>query len=522
MPIDFFKELSMYPEQFLHLLKKHIKKEWLFAFLSAFCMGLLVHLFRFTNHLLTWDSVYNFHDSQNTIHLGRCFLTLACGIGSYYDLQWINGLLSLIYLSLVCVCLAELFSLRKKISIFLVSALTVCFPSVASTFAYMYTADGYFLAMLFMTLAVLLTVRKKYGFLPAIFLIAFGYGSYQAYISYAVMLVLTWTLIQLFTKASAEKSVFKEILPHWGRFLLMGVCGTIVYLLCYKLLAAFEKIPASDYNGIATMSLPNLPRLLQAGKDCLIDFAYFFFGPLDKFNFYKLSNGLLFLLLFVLFFYCIKKSRLYLRPADFGLSIFCLLAMPFVCSMIYFLSPQVRYYMLMYASFSLFYILPVLFYDKITLQPNWIKAALCWCCTVLTALIIFHFALISNISYLYMKTSNEMTFALVNRMVDRIEQLEDFQTAKKLCLIGHFEDFDSVSLSLPPSMAGIRDGYIISEQAHFLAMMETYFHLTLAPCTDAEKQALQCSPEFQEMPCWPAAGSVKQFKDTVVIKIASD
>lgn len=512
----------MYPEQLLYLLKRHIKKEWLYAFLSAFCTGLLVHLFRLTNHLLTWDSVYNFHDSQNTIYLGRCFLTLSCGIGSYYDLQWINGLLSLIYLSLVCVCLAELFSLRKKLCIFLVSALTVCFPSVASTFAYMYTADGYFLAMLFMTLAVLLTVRKKYGFLPAVFLIALGYGSYQAYISYAVMLILTWTLIQLFTKASAEKSAFKEILPYWGRFLLMGVSGTVVYLLCYRLLALLEKTSASDYNGIATMSLPNLFRLLQAVKNCLIDFAYFFFGPLDKFNFYKLSNGLLFLLLFLLFFYCIKKNRLYLRPVDFCLSVFCLLAMPFVCSMIYFLSPQVRYYMLMYASFSLFYILPVLFYDKADLQPNRTKIFLCWCCTILTALIIFNFALISNISYLYMKASNEMTFALVNRMVDRIEQLEDFQSAQKLCIVGHFKDFDSISLSLPPAMAGIRNNYIISEQAHFSAMMKTYFNLALAPCTDTEKQTLQNNPEFQEMPCWPAVDSVKQFDDTVIVKIASD
>ena len=82
----------MYPESFFHLLTQKTKKNWRFAFGITFCTGLLVHLFRLTNHLLTWDSVYNFHSSQNAIHLGRCFLTLSCGLSSYYDIQWINGL----------------------------------------------------------------------------------------------------------------------------------------------------------------------------------------------------------------------------------------------------------------------------------------------------------------------------------------------------------------------------------------------------------------------------------------------
>ena len=73
----------MYPEHFIDLIKNKIRKDWLFAFGSAFFTGLIIHLFRLTNHLLTWDSVYNFHDPQNIIHLGRCFLTLSCGIGSY-------------------------------------------------------------------------------------------------------------------------------------------------------------------------------------------------------------------------------------------------------------------------------------------------------------------------------------------------------------------------------------------------------------------------------------------------------
>lgn len=524
----------MYPEQLFTFLKSKTKSEWSFAFCTAFFTGLLVHLFRLTNHLLTWDSVYNFHDSQNIIHLGRCFLTLSCGISSYYDLQWINGILSLLYLSLTCVCLTGIFSLHKKISIFLVSALTVSFPTVASTFAYMYTADGYFLAMLFVTMAVLFTIRYRKGWIGGLFLIATAYGSYQAYISYAVMLILTWTILQLlFTENTS-----KDILRYWGRFLLMGGLGTVLYLICNKILSAIEDVAASDYNGISTMSLPDGPRLVQAVKDCLIDFVYFFFGPLDAMNLYKILNAALMILLAVLLVRLILQSKIYRTPTRFVMILFCLAAMPFVCSIIYFLSPEVRYYMLMYAGFSPIYILPVLLYDKAFLHQKTFKLnvfddatsdasissfkfdiMVSWLCVLLTAMTVFNFALISNISYLYMKASNEMTFALTGRMVDRIEQLEDYDSLEKICVIGHFEDYDEISLNLPPAMAGIRDSYFISEQAHFAAMMDIYFGLALESCSAEERTEIQTSDAFKQMGCWPAKDSVIQIGDTAVIRI---
>lgn len=525
----------MYPEHFITLIKTKIKKDRLFAFGSAFLTGLIIHLFRLTNHLLTWDSVYNFHDSQNIIHLGRCFLTLSCGIGSYYDLQWINGILSLLYLSLTCVCLTEIFSLRKRISISLISALTVSFPTVASTFAYMYTADGYFLAMLFVTMAVLFTIRYRKGWISGLFLIAAAYGSYQAYISYAIILILAWTVLQLlFTETPV-----KETLRYWGRFLLMGGLGTALYLICNKALSAIEDVAASDYNGISTMSLPNGARLVQAVKDCIIDFVYFFFGPLDTMNLYKILNAVLMVVLAALLICFVLQSKLYRSPDRLAMVVLCLAAMPFVCSIIYFLSPEVRYYMLMYAGFSVIYMLPILLYDK-TFSKNvsaddsvsaedhpyaatpTLGVPASWLCVLLTAVTVFNFALISNISYLYMKASNEMTFALTNRMVDRIEQLEDYTYLEKLCMIGHFEDYDRISLNLPPAMAGIRDSYFISEQAHFAAMMDTYFGLKLDNCSDEERMEIQNSDTFRQMDCWPAAGSVVQSGDTVIIKIAEE
>lgn len=520
----------MYPDTFFHTFKQKLKPEWKFAFFSAFCTGFLIHFYRLANHLLTWDSVYNFHSSQNAIHLGRCFLSIACGISSYYDLQWIIGLLSLIYLSLVCVCLTELFALTKKTTIFLISALTVSFPSVAGTFAYMYTADGYFLAMLASALAVLITLKYKKGFLAGLILLAFSYGAYQAYVSYAVMLILSWSILQLLS----DRLSAKEILSYWKRFLLMGICGTLLYLLCSKVLTRIEGIRPSDYNGFSNMTLPDANGLLLAVKNCIIDFAYFFFGPLDKLNLFKILNVFFLLLLLALLCFLICKKQLFKKADSFFLLLFCFAAMPFACSMIYFLSPTVRYYMLMYAGFSLIYMLPVLLYDAAPepaanasgnskTQPSGFAGLLfSWSCILLTGLTAFNFALLDNISYLYMTTSNHMTYELTARMVGRIESLDDFSDAKKLCIIGHFDDYDTISLTLPPAMAGVRNSYTISEQAHFAAMMETYFGLSLENCSEEEQKSIQTSKLFQQMDCWPAKGSVAQTGEIVILKLSEE
>ena len=142
-----------------------------------------------------------------------------------------------LYLSLTCVCVVEIFSLHKKSSIFFVCGLTVSFPVVASTFAYMYTADGYFLAQLTAALAVLVTLRYQKGFLAGLTLLAFSYGSYQAYVSYAVMLIVTWSILRLIDRAFPVK----ELLAHWGRFLLMGGAGTALYLLSSRILGTVDR-----------------------------------------------------------------------------------------------------------------------------------------------------------------------------------------------------------------------------------------------------------------------------------------
>lgn len=144
-------------------IKAYAKKEWKIAFLSAFLMGLAIHLpiiiFDIPNH----DGLSSMYFDQNMITSGRWFLTVACGFSSYFTLPWLIGLLSLLFLACASVALTELLELEKIWAIVLCSGLLVSFPALTSTFAYIFTADGYMMALLLSVLAVLFTKKYRLG-----------------------------------------------------------------------------------------------------------------------------------------------------------------------------------------------------------------------------------------------------------------------------------------------------------------------------------------------------------------------
>lgn len=141
-----------------------IKREWKTAVLATWIIGLFAHAYRFFNFLMTWDSLYNIYGAGDTYGLGRWFLPWAGLLSSTFDMPWVNGALSLFFISAAVVLLVELFEMKNGFLISLCAGVIVTFPTVMSTFAYMYTADCYMLAFLMAVAAVFVTCRvKKYG-----------------------------------------------------------------------------------------------------------------------------------------------------------------------------------------------------------------------------------------------------------------------------------------------------------------------------------------------------------------------
>ena len=141
-------------ECFIRFYQNKVKKSWKIAFVSAFVLGLLIHLYKLTNVLLVSDSLYNFYSSQNMVASGRWFLSAACALGSYFDLPWLNGVLSLLFMSLAAVAVTEVFEMENPCLIAVSSGILVSVPSVYATMGFSFTSDGYMLAMFLAALGV--------------------------------------------------------------------------------------------------------------------------------------------------------------------------------------------------------------------------------------------------------------------------------------------------------------------------------------------------------------------------------
>ena len=161
--------------------------------------------------------MWNLYSDQNMITSGRQFLQFACGISSYYDLPWFNGLLAIFYLAITSVLVVEGLGIRSHINAALSAGIIVTFPSVISTFGYTYTVDGYMLAGLLAAAAFLITDRKKWGCFAGAVLLGIGLGIYQAFLSFAIILCILRLLLDIL-----EQINIREILMKACRFMAMG------------------------------------------------------------------------------------------------------------------------------------------------------------------------------------------------------------------------------------------------------------------------------------------------------------
>ena len=165
---------------------KKITKQQKLAFTSSFFATLFIHLYFLTNTLPNHDSVLNYYSTQNVLASGRWALSTACGFTSYFDLPWINGIMSSIFIGLTVTVIVTLFRIKNPILIILTGCLFAASPATTDTFFFIYTADGYMIAMFLAATAVYWSrmgeKRKIYWILSAV-CICVCCGIYQAYVS---------------------------------------------------------------------------------------------------------------------------------------------------------------------------------------------------------------------------------------------------------------------------------------------------------------------------------------------------
>lgn len=491
-----------------------IKKEWKTGFLATWIIGMLAHAYRFFNFLPTWDSMYNFTGTGATFWSGRCYLGYASSLSSKYDMSWINGSLSLLYISIAVVLLIDIFRITERWAAIMLAGLIVSFPTITSTFAYMFTADGYMLSFLLSVLGVYLTWKYKYGLWLGMICIGLSIGTYQAYISVTIVVVLLIVIQHLFIDSMSFKDVFFK---DW-KYLVTVIGGAVFYKITDSLFNLYYGITLTGYQGIDSVGIMSLEEYRQAFHKTFSDLAHLWClhnGILST-NKYGYANVAVVCGIAIATIALIIKNRVYNNILGLLLGVICILLLPIMAFSVNFVSPGTDYHTLMEMGVCFIYILLLLFIAKGKWKHKLFKGI---AATTLVFLCYYN-TINANIAYTQMNLSYEKSYGVAGNLLDRIEQLDEYPGISKVAIFGRYEASSAGIDELTPAIMGVSQKSFLNGEYHYISMWNYVFGRGFAMSSGDEKNAIRETEAYMNMPVYPAKESIKVINDTIVIKLS--
>lgn len=499
-------------------MKLTIKKEWKAAFIAAIVIGLLTHMPIMLSDIPNHDGLASMYFNQNMITSGRWFLTIACGFSSYYTLPWLIGILAIVFLALTSVMLVEVLEIEKPSVAAVVAGILVTFPTLAATFSYVFTMDGYMLAVMLAVLAVLCVKKYRMGFIWGAIALAFSMGTYQSYLPICVILCI-YSAVQIMLTDKTIKEKVKAIL----NYLYMGVIGISLYYIVLQILLRVEGKNLADYQGINEMTSLSLGMI----KQTYVDFLRFTLsGDVLFHNLFSVLAVALIAIALVgtIIWQCVDR-KLWKSPW-FYIVIFIIIAvLPIICNVILIISPQVQYHTLMRYQWAFLLMMCIAFIAKfgneIHLSDKW-KLSAGAVLVALAGILVFNYAIVDNIAYSNLEKKYEKTYAYCLRLADRMEQVEGYYQGIPVGIIGVLSDKEypatDITGDVTSNLIGISGDTLLYTGENYKQFFQNYLGITIELASSEEIDEMYNSVVYQKMGSFPAEDSMQIVDGILYIK----
>lgn len=502
-------------------IKSKCKPQWKTAFVAAVLLGLLIHAPIMLSDIPNHDGLASMHFDQNMITSGRWFLSVACGFSSYYTLPWLIGLLTLVYLGLAAVALTEFLEVKSTWAVVGISGMLVAFPALASTFAYVFTMDGYMLAVLLATLSVLFTKKFKWGFLPGGVCLALSMGIYQAYLAIAVLLSIYGILM-----LAMEQGSVKDKIKNSLNYLYMGVCGAGLYYVILQILLKVQGKELGAYQGAESVGTVNQAGLLENIKNMYADFfAFTLKGNVLTNNLFSyLALGLLAVAVLVGLLVMAAKKKWFAKPWVYVFVALLVIGLPVATNIILLILPDVTYHTLMRYQWVLLPVLMVAFIEKYSREVSVekINVFVEWVALLSVIVLVWNYAVTDNIAYSNMQKKYEKTYAYCLRLLDRIEQTKGYYQGIPIAMIGVVGDepypVTDITGDVTSGLIGTNGDYLIYTGQNYKQFMEHYLGASLNILPPAAMAQMYYDEEYVNMKSFPDKDSIKIIDGIMYIK----
>lgn len=515
------------PKDTFTLIQEKMGSAGRLAFLSTFIIGLLTHLSIMVSDIPNHDGLDSIYFDQNMIGSGRWFLTVACGISSFFSLPWLISILALLYVSMTSVVLVSLLKIKDKPLIVATSGILVTFPAIASNFAYAFTMDGYMLSMFLCVLAVWLGYRFKWGFIYGGIALGFGMGIYQSYLCTAMLLCVYMTGVILMEKGKVKDKVISII-----KLALTGVIGLGFYLIMLKILMNIQKVSLSDYQGINDMNQTSKLGVIGMIKHVYSDFITFtinskVFIP-NKIA--LIAMGILGITTIVQFMRLVIARKWYKNIFFYIFTLLLVGVVPVAVNAILIISSDVTYHLIMRYTWCYLLIIAIglISYSFNILgiiekpDKNNLNALILWAALVGAGAIAFTYAITDNIAYSNMQKKYEKTYAYCVRLADRIEQTEGYYQGIPIAMVGVVGDqnFPStdVTKGVTDNIIGASGDFLLYKGENYQLFFKHYLGTTYNILSDDHIVDFYYTDEYQALTSFPEVGSTKVIDGVLYVK----
>jgi len=510
----------MLPEQVLGRWKQHItRKDWA-SFFAAILFGLVTHMRVFVHDIPNHDGMSGIHFDQNMITSGRWFLRVACGISSDYTLPWLIGILSILYLAITAVLLQRFFKVEGVLTAVLIATLLVVYPTLTSNFAYMFTADGYMLALLLAVLGVWLVEKGKYGYLFGAVALGFSMGIYQAYLSFAMVLAL-YAVCRVWFLETNQKIKSQTTF----RYIVMGGLGAAIYYGMLQILLLVQKTSLSGYQGIGEANTKSFVEIVvNLYKDFVVHTLKG--NILMQKGLLTICICVLVLLADAILIRAIWKSGNLKNVWTYACACVAALVTPICFNAILLISPDVKYHSLMRYQWVLIPMIALVILDKHTKTLTLKKQVIfSWVGILLATIISYQYVVICNIGYFNLEKKYEKTYAYCLRLLEQMEETEGYYHGMPVAMIGvvgdHYLPSTDDTVGVTDSLIGINGDYLFYTADNYKAFMEYYFGVKIEVVPLEDMPEINLSKEYNALNSFPEANSMKVVDGKLYIRTAN-
>lgn len=529
------------------------REEWNAVYLKsrlqylAFAMicGLVAHGYIMFSKIPNYDEYVSIFHYGGGYNLGRWFLALMGNfffrIDGCYSLPWLNGLVTLLFLSLGILLFLEGFPGLGKGSKGLIIMILLAFPSVTTIFSYMFTAPFYAFAIFLAAVGFFLAVKYRYGFLVAPVCLCLSMGIYQAYFVMCATFLLSFLLCM---SVSEEKNV-KEVITTALKFLVTLAGGMLLYFIVNTIMLRIQHITLSDYQGISGMGNYSVNSLIAAAlstykgfADCLTtNYKSMFPNPV-----FHLA-GWTGVILTVVCAVAVLRKQVKKQPVKMLLFVVILAIMPLCMNLIHVMCAESIdniHALMCYGAAGLFFV-PILLWSSCVekgegtkekqadirgneqkkVEKQFVcKTAFSLHAVCLTIAILFYVKF-ANTYYLSLELYFDQTYAMMETMAVRIQMTEGYRQDMAVSFGGSYSDIVSPLWEMRD--VDLLDGtYRVSHIMNTQLLRDNVFrHYLGQDIRDLPlSEEIRTSQEYAEMPCYPNDGSIRVIEDSIVVKLS--